>query len=134
MRGMGYGVGKRNVPLILNFLTGAKSDYALGPHSVMKSDLAGEIWNYPSTRMSARKETNPRITNPMKKPLTDRMHYLQHLISQVLEDMEYLMDTYSEEEAKPYVFMLIELSQGYRASLKALGERLEAQNGWDFEI
>jgi hypothetical protein len=70
----------------------------------------------------------------MKKPITDRMQHLQRLIAQVLEDMEYLMDTYSEEEAKPYAFMLIELSQGYRASLKALGERLEAQGGWDFEI
>ena len=70
----------------------------------------------------------------MKQPITDRMRYLQHLISQVLEDMEMLLDVYSEEEAKPYVLMLIELSQGYRAMLQALGERLEAQRGWDLEV
>ena len=70
----------------------------------------------------------------MKQPITDRMRYLQHLISQVLEDMEMLLDVYSEEEAKPYVLMLIELSEGYRATLQVLGERLTAQRGWDLEV
>ena len=37
-------------------------------------------------------------------------------------------------EAKPYIETLVEINDGYRASLDALSERLEAQNGWDFEI
>jgi hypothetical protein len=70
----------------------------------------------------------------MKRPLSDRMRYLLRLITQSLADISWLLDNYPEQEAKLYVELLVELNQGYRASLSALGERLEAQGGYDFEI
>ena len=70
----------------------------------------------------------------MKRPLSDRMRYLLRLLTQSLADINWLLDNLSEQEAKPYIEMLVEINDGYRASLDALGERLEAQGGWDFEI
>ncbi len=48
--------------------------------------------------------------------------------------MNWLLATYPEEEIKSDILLLAEINQSYRASLKMLGERLGAQNGWDFEI
>lgn len=70
----------------------------------------------------------------MKRPLSTRIHSLQHLITQVLADINYLLDTYPEEEAKPYVYLLIEINQGYRKRLRELSQQLSAQHGYDFEI
>lgn len=41
---------------------------------------------------------------------------------------------YSEEEVGTYVLMLNELSHWYRVLQAVLGERLEAQGGWDVGI
>lgn len=70
----------------------------------------------------------------MKRPLSDRMRYLLRLLTQSLADINWLLDNLSEQEAKPYIEMLVEINDGYRTSLDALGERLEAQQGYDFEI
>jgi len=70
----------------------------------------------------------------VKKPITDRMNRLKLLIVQLVADMNYLLKHYSEAEAKPYIELLGEINEQYCASLDALGERLEAQNGYDFEI
>ncbi|MEM7372646.1 MAG: hypothetical protein AAF587_28755 [Bacteroidota bacterium] len=70
----------------------------------------------------------------MKKPITDRMYRLQSLITQVLGDMNYLLEHYSEDEARPYIELLAEISRSYCQTLKYLGDRLEAQHGYDFEI
>ena len=62
------------------------------------------------------------------------MNRLQLLIAQVVADMNHLLKHYSEAEAKPYIELLGEINEQYCASLDALGERLGAQNGWDFEV
>ena len=70
----------------------------------------------------------------MKRPITDRMRYLQRLISQVLEDMEMLLNVYSEEEAKLYIELLGEINVQYCVSRDQIGERLQALSGWDLEV
>jgi hypothetical protein len=69
----------------------------------------------------------------MKRPLSDRIHLLQRLITQALTDINYLLATYPEEEAKPFVYLLLEINKGYRAQLRALSKQLKEQRGYDFE-
>ena len=78
--------------------------------------------------------SSPTTSPPMKRPLSTRINILQRLLAQSLEDINWLLDHFPEEEAKPYIEMLVKVNREYRASLRALGERLQAQRGWDFEV
>jgi len=70
----------------------------------------------------------------MKRPLSDRIHHLQRLITQALADINYLLDTYPEEEVKDFVYLLLDINKGYRTEMRSLAQRLSAQGGYDFEI
>ncbi len=70
----------------------------------------------------------------IKRPLSTRMRSLQRLITQVMADMNWLLANCPKAEAKPCIELLGEINEQYCASLDALGERLGAQGGWDFEV
>ncbi len=70
----------------------------------------------------------------MKRPLSDRIYYLQRLISQAIADVDHLLATYPEEEVKDFVYLLLDIKEDYQEQMSLLAKRLKAQNGYDFEI